>query len=86
MAWLFFYACGFSFDGEFDAAGFDLDEFTFEQIAHCLFEDLLADAEHGVDFFSRGFVMIGGETFVGEFEMLEKAGGEVAYEDTTVGS
>lgn len=83
---LFFYACGFSFDGEFDAVRLDLDEFTFEEVAHCLLEDFLADTEHGVDFFSRGFVVIGSKTLLGEFEMLEETGGKVTDEDTTVWS
>ena len=85
MAWSFFDACGFALDGQFNAVGLDLDEFTFEQIADCLLEDFLADTEHGVDFFGRRFVVIGGIALLGEFEVLKKAGGEIADKDTTVG-
>lgn len=83
---LFFYACGFALDGQFDAVGLDLDKFTFEEVAHCLLEYFLADAEHGVDFFGRGFVVIRSETLFRELEMLEETGGEITDEDTTVGS
>lgn len=86
MTWLFFDACGFAFDGEFDSVGLDLNEFAFEEVAHCLLEDFLADTERGIDFFGRGFVVIGSEALFGEFEMLEETGGEVTDEDTTVWS
>ena len=72
-------------DGEFYAVGLDLDESTFEQIAYGLLEHFLADTKHGVDFFGWRLVMIGRESLFGEFEVLEKTGGEVTNQDTTVG-
>lgn len=83
--WLFFDARSFSFVGEFDAVGADADEFVFVEVAHGLFEHFLADTEHGVDFIGWRLVVVGREAFLGEFEVLEESGGEVADEDTAVG-
>ena len=82
---LFFYACGFALDGQFDAVGQDLDEATLEEVAYGLLEDFLAHTKGGIDVFGWRLVVVGGEAFLGEFEVLEKTGGEVADEDTTVG-
>ena len=82
---LFFHSRCFALDGEFYAVGSDLDESTFEQIAYGLLEHFLADTKHGVDFFGWRLVMIGRESLFGEFEVLEKTGGEVTNEDTTIG-
>ena len=67
MNWLFlfFYACGFALDGEFDAVRPDLDEFAFEEVAHSLFEDFLADAKGGINVFGWRLVVVGGKPFVG---------------------
>ncbi len=82
---LLFHSRCFALDGEFYAVGLDLDESTFEQIAYGLLEHFLADTKHGVDFFGWRLVMIGRESLFGEFEVLEKTGGEITNEDTTVG-
>ena len=86
MEELFFYARCFAFDGQFDAIRTDANEVTFVKVAHGLLEYFLAHAKHGIDFFGGRFVVVGRESFFGEFEVLEEACGEITDEDFSLPS